>query len=127
MPILSDFSVVTEADFISRSSTETKSYTFNTGGRHDTRAVIDLALLGGARTDDPSLRVRLRLNGTVLTTIMTNRWSDHSTIVHDRINVVVEPSILRSGNNTLIVEPLWETPNDYLFVGPIVCHFHQRD
>ncbi len=127
MPILSDFTVVTKSDFLSRRSAETKSYVFNTGGRHNSRAVLDLALFGGFRTGDDNMSVRIRLNGTLLTSTIVRRWLSHSTIIHDRINVVVEPSILRSGNNTLRLEPRWEGDTDYLFVGPVVCHFHQRD
>lgn len=128
MPVLSDFSVITKSDFVFRSSTETKSYGFNTGGRHNSNALLDLALLGGYKSGDENLSVRFRLNGTSLTTSIINRWQSHATIVHDRVSVVIDPGILRSsGVNTLRLEPIWEGSSDYLFVGPLICHFHQRD
>ncbi|MGB5759514.1 MAG: hypothetical protein WBM50_21550 [Acidimicrobiales bacterium] len=38
---------------------------------------------------------------------------------------MVSPTILVSGNNPLRIEPLWESSSDYMFVGPVVCRFHQ--
>ncbi len=126
MPVLSDFTVVTKNDFVTRSATPVYAKTFNTGGRHNSNAVLDVAVLGGFRSGDENMSVRVRVNGTPITTFIANRWVSHGTIVYDRISAVVGPNILRrSGNNTLELEPLWEGSNDYLFLGPVVCHFHQ--
>lgn len=128
MPVLSDFTVIRKSDFVTRSSTETRTYNFNTGGRHNSDALLDLALLGGFRSGDEAMRLRVRVNGQTIGTTFIRRWTSHSYIVHDRISMVIDPGVLRSsGNNQLRVEPSWEQANDYLFVGPLVCHFHQRD
>ncbi|GEM_PF-4758166 len=126
MPVVSDFTIIKEHDFVSRGSFETKSYTFNTGGRHNSNALLDVSLFGGFRNSDQNMTVRMRINNVLIGSNIIERWQSHSTIVHNRINLVIDPNILRSsGNNTLRIEPQWESSNDYLFVGPIVCHFHQ--
>lgn len=126
MPVVSDFTIITSNDFVTRSRAETKQYSFNTGGRHNSPALVDLSLLGGSRSGDQNMSVRVLVNGRAVGTPIVNRWQSHGTIVHDRINLVVPVSVLTSsGNNLLRLEPRWEADNDYLFVGPVVCHFHQ--
>jgi hypothetical protein len=126
MPILSDFTVVAENAFLFNGSNLDAS--FFTGGRHNSNAVLDVAALGGFRSGDSGMRLRVRLNSQLLETITVHRWESHSTVVFDRINVVIPPSVLRSsGANTLRIEPAYEGTGDYAFIGPVVCHFHQSD
>mgnify|MGYP000459529611 CR=1 FL=1 len=126
MPVLSDFTIIDKNEFVTRSATPIYSRSFNTGGRHNSNALLDIAILGGFRSGDENMSVRVRVNGVNITTFTANRWTSHSTIVYDRISAVVDPSILRSsGNNTLELIPSWEANSDYMFLGPIVCHFHQ--
>lgn len=126
MPVLSDFTIIDKNEFVSRSSTPVYRRSFNTGGRHNSNALLDIAVLGGFRSGDENISVRVRVNGVNITSFIANRWTSHSTIVYDRVSAVIDPSILRSsGNNTLELIPTWESSNDYMFLGPIVCHFHQ--
>ena len=126
MPVLSDFTVIEDNAFVTQSGTPVYSKSFNTGGRHNSNALLDIAVLGGARSGDENISVRVRVNGRPITTFTANRWTSHFTIVYDRILAVIVPSILRSsGNNTLELEPLWEGSGDYLFLGAVACHFHQ--
>lgn len=126
MPILSDFTVVTESAFLFDG--DELDTDFSTGGRHNSNAVLDVAALGGFRSGDAGMRLRIRVNAHLLETIMVHRWETHSSIVFDRVNVVIPPNILRSsGANTLRIEPLYEGSSDYTFIGPVVCHFHQSD
>lgn len=126
MPVLSDFTIIGANEFVSRSSTPVYTRSFHTGGRHNSNALLDIAILGGFRSGNAAIRVRVRVNGVNITTFTAHRWVNHRTIVYDRISAVINPHILKSsGNNTLELIPSWEASNDYMFLGPIVCHFHQ--
>ena len=128
MALLSDFKVIEDNAFVQQGSTPVYSKTFNTALRHNSNALLDIAVLGGFRSGDQNMSVRVRVNGRAITTFMTNRWASHYTIVYDRILAVIDPNILRSsGNNTLELEPSWEGSNDYMFLGTVACHFHQTD
>jgi hypothetical protein len=125
MPVLSDFTIAANDAFLFNG--RNLDVSFNTGGRHNTGAVLDVAALGGYRNGDPGMRLRIRLNGRLLSTIMTNRWATHGVIVYDRVSVVIPPNVLRrSSNNDLRIEPVYESSSDYAFIGPVVCHFHQH-
>ena len=99
MPVLSDFTIIRENDFFSRSSFETKSYSFGTGGRHNSNALIDLSLFGGFKSGDANMTVRIRINNVLIGSTIIERWQSHSTIVHSRINLVIDPNILKSSGN----------------------------
>ena len=96
MPVLSDFTVIEENEFVQQSSTPVYSKSFNTGGRHNTNALLDIAVLGGARSGDAgdAISVRVRVNGRPITTFAANRWTSHFTIVYDRILAVIDPEHL---------------------------------
>jgi hypothetical protein len=125
MPILSDFTVVNGSSrFLSGGPFVT---TFFTGGRHNSDAVLDIAALGGYRDGDAGMTMRVRINGSLVGTIMVHRWQTHDSIVLDRLNVVVPPSRLSpTVANELRIEPQYETTGDYAFLDAVVCHFHQE-
>jgi hypothetical protein len=123
MPVVSDFTTVTENEFLFNGGTLTK--TFGTGGRHNSDALLDVTALGGFRSDDTGMRIRVRINNSYNRTIMVNRWQTHSSIVQDRIAMKIPAGVLNSGNNTLRIEPLYEASSDYAFLGVVTCHFHQ--
>jgi hypothetical protein len=132
--VAANFTVVTSQDFVMASTTPTKSYVFFTLGREASPAVIDLSLFGGFDGGLETMTVALDLNGSPLTTVIVHRWLSHQTIVLDRINTVVPGSRLHGAlvpfppdivPNTLVIKPIWNSQSDYLFVGPIVCQFHE--
>ena len=124
MPVLSDFTVVNSN--VRFQQNNALSLQFNTGGRHNSVALLDPAVLGGFRSGDATMNVRFRLNGSHLTTIGVRRWENHSLIEYARPNIVIPTGRLRStGNNVLVIDPTYESSSDYLFIGTVVVHFHQ--
>ncbi|HET9581691.1 MAG TPA: hypothetical protein VFP76_02630 [Gemmatimonadota bacterium] len=126
MPILSDFTTVTDgSEFLFNG--RVLNVDFHTGGRHNTEALLDIAAFGGYRAGDRNMLFRVRLNGRLLPTISARRWqSGADAFAPDRMNVVIPPDVLRSsGANTLRIEPSYEETRDYGWIGPVICHFHQ--
>lgn len=124
MPVLSDFSVITdgEGEYLAH-----RNFTgnFDTGGRRDTRGLLDIELLGGYRAGDTNMWITILLNGSSLTSRAVSRWTVPRVLSFDRLNIVIPPGRLRDGNNTLEIRPSWESRTDYAFVGTVVVHFHQ--
>jgi len=125
MPVVSDFSIVNATSvLVSGGAAFTRA--FDTSGRHNSVALLDVSLLGGYRAADSAMSYQILLNGVHLSTPMSRRWTDHSLIVLDRLAIQIPVSRLISGVNTLQVKPGYEAASDYCFVGTTVVHFHQE-
>ena len=156
MPILSDFTIIFDGSnepFRPNESRDelggrvtsdgrTIEFPFQTGGRHDSDAYIDLTLSPrDARPGDDFMnlavqiaQVRSGLQGTRKNLVLTRKPSDDSGQRNglQRYLVVIQPGELSGRSeqdNMLILRPVWEpavSPSDSLLIGPIICHFHQK-
>jgi hypothetical protein len=90
-------------------------------------AFLQMEALGGftPRPEITAIDLRVILNGTVLGTFQFTRWIDHLNMIPTTRMIRIPQGILFQRfipyiPNSLLVESL--DPNDFFFVGPIVCH-----
>ena len=125
MAELSDYEVATGLTFLSAKSLTT---TFNSGGRNaKRRAYIQLSGLGGLHANQSAISIRLMLNGTSIGQYSVRRYTGQPSVLFDQVLVEFSSDLLKSsGDNTLLIEPLYSNSQDYCWVGPAVVHYKQN-